>query len=222
MSLKGAVEMSEIKLLIAVKNGCIDEHILVTFELEEDMNIVGNTQNIREAIALARKYKPDILLLDIKMINEEGMLDNMVELYSNVKFIIALNDDKDSSEWLFASIAAGASGYISSKLSPEVFMDNIRLVNEGGCVLNPELLPVFLDKFRQYANDEKRTTFLSKVEKQVMNLVINGMNERDIAKRIGTSRHIVKDVIRKTIKKLNVKNISQAVIIALKRKLVDL
>jgi two-component system nitrate/nitrite response regulator NarL len=213
--------MRKIKLLLAVKSGFYDQKVLETLQNEKEIEIVGNTRSMREAKIMSRKYEPDILLLDINNINGDYNINYMGTFNPDIRFIAVSDKSENNREELFASIAAGAHGYILRNISYEELLNDIKLVYEGGCVLNPELMPVFVDGYKQLENGRAGKADLSYNERQVMTFIIRGMNERVIARRLGTSRRMIKKILRNIMRRLEAKNILHAVTILLKKKLVD-
>jgi two-component system response regulator DegU len=213
--------MGKIKLLLAVRKSILDQCTLERIAHEEDMEIVGYAGNLKETLELLKKHKPDILLVGSKKVNNDQIFERVIALNPGVKFIIISDRKEEDNEELFRSIESGAQGYISKNITAEKLLNNIRLVNEGGCVLDPELVSVFLDKFRDLDKTKKKAPGLSEEEKQMMKLVIKGMSERDIARRMGFSRRIARTFIRGIMKKLRVENLTQAVIVVMKRRLVE-
>jgi DNA-binding NarL/FixJ family response regulator len=213
--------MGKIRLLLSERKSIFDQRTLETIEHEEDMEIVGVSRNSKETLEMSKKYRPDILLIDGKNIDNEQIFERVTALNPCVKFIVVSDRNENDNEELFRSIESGAKGYISNEIPPEELLDNIKLVNEGGCVMDPAVVSVFLDKFRELDKTKKKVPCLSKVEKHMMELVIKGMSERDIARSMGISRRITRTFVRDILKKLSVENLTQAVIVVMKRRLVD-
>jgi DNA-binding NarL/FixJ family response regulator len=169
-----------------------------------------------------RKSQPHLLLMDIEMPGMDGIAATRqtVEKWPEIKVLIQTvfeDDDK-----IFASICAGASGYILKSTSPSRLVEAIHEVYHGGSPMSPYIASRVLKLFQQFAptvqGDEKY--ILSSREKEILSLMIEGLSFHLIAERSFISYETVRTHVKRIYKKLHVASASEAVVKAIRCRLV--
>jgi DNA-binding NarL/FixJ family response regulator len=170
------------------------------------------------------KSSPDVVLMDIEMngINGIEATKKIRQDYSSIKILIQTVFEDD--EKVFAAICAGASGYILKKTSPAKLIDAIQEVYSGGAPMSPGIASKVLYLFQKFApapqvsNDESPN--LSKREKEILLLMMEGDNYHTIAEKCFLSYDTVRTHVRSIYKKLHVASVNQAIVKAFKQRLI--
>ena len=181
----------------------------------------SSCNNLRSDIERSR---PDIVLMDIEMSGMNGIeaTKKIKDQYPEIKILIQTVFEDD--EKIFAAICAGASGYMIKKTTPTKLIDALQEVYDGGAPMSPGIATRVLALFQKFAppqqqsNDESGT--LSKREKEILLLMMEGDNYHTIAKKIFLSYDTVRTHVRSIYKKLHVASVNQAIVKAFKQRLV--
>lgn len=169
-----------------------------------------------------RKSTPHVLLMDIEMPGMDGLTATrqVVKQWPEIKILIQTvfeDDDK-----IFAAICAGASGYILKSTSPARLVEAIHEVYNGGSPMSPYIASRVLKLFQKFApviqDDEKYT--LSQREKEILSLMVDGNNFHVIAEKTFISYETVRTHVKRIYKKLHVASASEAVVKAIRERLV--
>ncbi|HEX3165531.1 MAG TPA: response regulator transcription factor [Chitinophagaceae bacterium] len=181
----------------------------------------SSCNNLRSDIERSR---PDIVLMDIEMSGMNGIeaTKKIKDQYPEIKILIQTVFEDD--EKIFAAICAGASGYMIKKTTPTKLIDALQEVYDGGAPMSPGIATRVLALFQKFAppqqqsNDESGT--LSKREKEILLLMMEGDNYHTIAKKIFLSYDTVRTHVRSIYKKLHVASVNQAIVKAFKQRLI--
>ena len=206
----------------------VDDHLLVRqgikkiLELEEDFQVVGEAGNGEEALGKFENLKPDIILLDINMPELNGIetLKQIKAMDKNQKVIMLTFHDER--EYLVETINSGANGYILKDAESESLIRGIRDVNKGGSYVHPSIAGVLVKSQKQTEVEPKLSKEmedlrrLTRREKEVLKLISQGMNNREIANALFISEKTVKNHVSNIFKKIHVNDRTQAAIFALK------
>lgn len=215
---------NEITIVIADDHAMIKEGIKQLLELEDDLKVVATASNGIEAIEVAQKFSPDIILMDINMPIKNGF-DAMEELKSiNPSFkiiVLTLHHDK---EYLFKTLNLGADGYVLKDAEPNILIEAIRTVHRGDTYIQPNMLKALVQEFNvaqtlERVHDNKFLLTIREIE--VLSLIAKGMLNKEIAKALFISEKTVKNHVSSIFRKLDVDDRTQAAIFALKNKLVS-
>jgi DNA-binding NarL/FixJ family response regulator len=167
---------------------------------------------------------PDVVLMDIEMSGINGIEATKIitRLYPGMKVLVQTvfeDDDK-----IFASICAGASGYILKKTPPSKLIEAISEVNSGGAPISPGIAAKVLQLFQRFAppspdNETDETASLSRREKEILELIREGNNFHVISEKLYVSYETVRTHVRSIYKKLHVTSVNQAIVKSLKRRM---
>ncbi len=205
-----------------------DDHILFRDGLKsllqaEGHEVVGEAKNGQEAIDLARKLQPEMVLMDVAMPQMDGITATrtLAAENPNVKVIILTASEDDSK--LFDAIKSGAQGFLLKNLEADDFFSLLERASRGEPALTPNLARKLLQEFARpsdaAAGGEEA---LTDREREVLELMVEGItSNRKLAKRLGVSENTVKFHVRNILDKLRLHNRAEAVGYALRKKIID-
>jgi DNA-binding NarL/FixJ family response regulator len=206
-----------------------DDHLLFRDGLKSllearGVEVVAEAQNGKQAVEMARYFKPDIVLMDLTM-PEMGGLDatrilTADESETRVVVVTASEDDAD----LFEAIKSGAQGFIPKNLEASQFFELLDGVTRGEPALTPGLARKVLREFAkpEEPKAEKTATTLTEREREVLELLVQGItSNKELAQRLVVSENTVKYHLRNILDKLHVQNRAQVIAYALRHGLVD-
>lgn len=209
--------MGKIRILIADDHSIVREGLKQLLELEEDFEVVGQASNGIETIEKVKQLNPDVLLLDINMPVMNGIkaLKKLKEDGVDTKVIIlTIHEDR---EYLLETMQIGASGYILKDSDSASFFKAIRDAYNGEAYIQPKLAADLIKEFNKPRTVRtKSENELTQREYEVIALIAEGLNNKDIADRLYISEKTVKNHVSNIFRKINVSDRTQAAIYAYK------
>jgi DNA-binding NarL/FixJ family response regulator len=199
---------------------CVDDHPLVRKGIasilgnEADMKLVAEAGNGRDAVALFRKHKPDVTLMDLKM-PEMGGIEAAKQIraeFPEAKIIALTSFDGDQD--IYRALEAGVRGYLLKEMVHSDVLGAIRQVYAGKRLMPQEVAQRLSEYFPQVA--------LSPREVEVLTLVAKGLANKEIAKQLGTASGTIKMHVQNILAKLDAVDRTQAVTIGLQRGIIHL
>ncbi|NUU22397.1 MAG: response regulator transcription factor [Streptomycetaceae bacterium] len=198
----------------------LDDHEVVRRGLadllgaEPDIEVVGESASAQEAVRRIPALNPDVAVLDGRLPDGSG-IDVCREVRSRFPHIRALiltsYDDEDA---LFASIMAGAAGYVLKQIRGTDLIDGVRRVAAGQSLLDPVITARVLDRVRQGDTVDPRLADLSAREREVLGFVTEGLTNRQIAERMDLAEKTVKNYVSAVLNKLGLERRVQAAVFA--------
>jgi DNA-binding NarL/FixJ family response regulator len=215
----------KIRVLIADDHHLFREMLFHTLSEEEDIEVVGEACDGRDAIEKAKSLRPEIILLDINMPYVNGLeaIRVIKSEYPECKVVILTALEEDS--YIFKFIKEGATGYLMKDTSAEEVIRAIRSAYSGESLVQPRVVSKILrefckltDKNEQSPGREKHEILstLTEREKEVLGLVAQGLNNREIASSLFISEATVKSHVANLMNKLNLRDRVEMVLFALK------
>ncbi len=193
----------------------------------DDLTVVGEASDGAEAIELARHGRPDVFLMDVRMPRVDGLeatrrIAADPDLAS-ARVIILTTFELD--EYVFESLRAGASGFLTKDVEPEALRAAVRTVAEGNALLTPSVTRRVVDAFASAPHrmpDTSRLELLSDRERDVLALVGEGLSNQEIAERLYMSPLTAKTHVSRILQKFGARDRAQLVVIAFQTGLASL
>ena len=220
----GRFNMEKIKVLLAEDHIVVREGIRELIEREEDMEVVGEASDGREAIRMVEQLNPDVVLMDIAMPGVNGIEATRRIKESHPSVSILVLTAYDNEEFIFAILEAKAAGYLLKNARGQELLSAIRAVYEGDSVLHPAIAEKVLKRLQSEGKDTapKRKPLLSSRELEVIELGAKGLANKEIAYELSLSDRTVQTHWRNIFAKLGVSSRIEAITECLKRGLIDL
>ncbi|MEA2498283.1 MAG: hypothetical protein QOH26_688 [Actinomycetota bacterium] len=202
----------------ALKVMLVDDHEIVRqglralLDAEDDLEVVAEADNGPSAVSLASAHQPDVIVMDVRMPGGSGVeacraiRDERPD--AQVIMLTSFSDD----EALFNSIMAGAAGFVLKQIRGRDLIEAIRTVGSGKSLLDPDVTQRVLERLRKSKFDEKdpKLSRLSPQEERILDLVGEGLTNREIAERIHLSDKTVKNYVSTILQKLEVARRAEA------------
>ena len=209
----------------------VDDHLLFRkglirlLDVQPDFSVVGEAQDGLEAIEDARQLRPDVVLMDIRMPNCDGLeATRRIKAQMPRVKVVMLTVSADEQD-LVAAVKCGADGYLLKDLQPEELFEQLRRIDAGEAPLSRGMTGKLLNQLARRsrpAPESKAVAVLSERECEVLALVVEGFTNREIGEELGIARNTVKNHLRSVYAKLDVKNRTEAAAYAVGRGLVCL
>jgi DNA-binding NarL/FixJ family response regulator len=193
--------------------------------VEPDIKVVGEAGDGISAATLVANVVPDIVLLDVRMPKRTG-LEACIEIKQLVpaaRIIMLTVSDEEAD--LYEAVKNGASGYLLKDSSIDEVAQAVRVVAEGQSLISPSMAVKLLDEFKEMSRTDREqvpTPRLTDRELEVLRLVATGLNNREVAKQLFISENTVKNHVRNILEKLQLHSRMEAVMYAVREKLLDL
>jgi DNA-binding NarL/FixJ family response regulator len=198
----------------------VDDHPVVRLglrtmlESEEHISVTGTAGSAKEAIQEVLKARPDVVLMDLRMPQMEGV-EAIVELRridQNIRVLVLTNYEED--EYVYRAVRAGAMGYLLKNTSQEEIIRAVEMVHQNKRCISPDIASRLTEAL---ARDE-----LSQRELEVLKLVANGLTNKEIAARLFISEKTARNHVANCLLKLNADDRTEAVTTAVRRGLIRL
>jgi DNA-binding NarL/FixJ family response regulator len=214
-----------IRVLIADDQALVRNGFHLIVETRSDLEVVGEADDGLEAVRLAAELKPDVILMDVRMPNLDGIeaTRQIVATDNPARILVLTTFDLD--EYVYAAIRAGASGFLLKDVRPHDLVDAIRLVSSGNALLGSTVTRRLLERFtEQRPAPEDRTPEIASLtgrERETLQLLTAGLSNAEIAEQLFLSETTVKTHVSSILRKLGVRDRVQAVIAAYEAGLVQ-
>lgn len=204
---------------MSIRIAVVDDHDVVRFgikymlRLDGEFRLVAEGSCAEDAVRIAGEVKPDVMLLDIRMLGKSGTdaLEDVMETDPDAKVVMLTTSDKE--EDVYRSVQGGAKGYLLKETPAPKMVEAIRAVASGGTWLPPEIMGVY----RSRAASKE----LSKREKEILQYVAKGLQNSDIAKLLGVGLDCVKVHMKHVLAKLEVSDRAEAASEGIRRGIID-
>lgn len=208
-----------IKILIAEDQELMRQSLQIILGANSDFEVTDAVENGREVIRSVRREKPDIILMDIRMPEMDGVTCTQIIKESNPEIKIIILTTFDDDEYVYNALKFGASGYILKGVTSKELADDIRTVYNGEEMLNADIAKKVLKMFRKIAQsnfsilvNNEYTKDLSDAERNVIRCVGRGLSNKEIASELHLSEGTVRNYLSSVLSKLDLRDRTQLAI----------
>jgi NarL family two-component system response regulator YdfI len=208
-----------IRVLIADDHQVVREGLRAILEASGDLDLIGEAANGEEAVHLAGQLDPDVVLMDLRMPELDGIeaIRRIKARQPEIEIVILTTYDDD--ELIVRGLRSGARGYLLKDVSRKVLFESIRAAHRGELLLPPGVAEKVLSHLETPA--APRPEVLSDREHQVLEMMANGAANKQIAGRLGIAERTVKSHVTSIFHKLGAASRAEAVATALRRGLLE-
>ncbi|MEJ2855548.1 MULTISPECIES: response regulator transcription factor [unclassified Saccharothrix] len=203
----------------------VDDHEIVRrglhqlLDVESDIEVVGEAESAAAAIAAAVEHRPDVAVIDVRLPDGDGVtvcreIRSTVQPPPACLMLTSYSDD----EALFGAIMAGAAGYMLKQVSGNDLVSAIRTLAAGGSLLHSGVTATVLQRLRGGPVEDPRYASLSPQERRILDLIAEGLTNRQIAQRLYLAEKTVKNYVSSLLHKLGFDRRTEAGVYAAKRR----
>ena len=209
-----------IRILVADDHPVVLDGLVAILGTQPDFDVVGTASNGLEVVARASDLRPDVLLLDLEMPEMDGVQALETLRANGITSRVIVFTAFDTDERILGAVQAGAEGYLLKGAPREELFEAIRVVNEGGSLLQPIVMTKLLRQISQ-RDEAKVVEPLSPREREVLQLMARGLQNKEIAAELVISERTVKFHVSSILGKLGAGNRTEAVTMALQQRLIE-
>ena len=213
--------MQKIKILVVDDHAILRDGIRALLGLHDDVEIIGEASEGKEAVEKALELEPDVVVMDIAIPGMDGLEATRRIKKKNSKVQILVLTQHDNKEYVLSSIKAGAAGYVPKRAMGSELVSAIRAVYRGDSFLYPSAAAALIDDYRQQAETEPYDRLTAR-EREILTLIADGHSSRQIAEMLFISLKTVQGHRTKIMEKLDIHNRAELIKYALRKGLVSI
>ena len=212
------------RVLVVDDQSLVRAGFRLILESQPDFVVIGEAPDGEQAVALARRHRPEVILMDIRMPRMDGLeatrriLENG---QSRCRIVMLTTFDLD--EYVYAALRVGACGFLLKDVTPEQLIAAVHLVTAGDALLAPSITRRLIERYASREAPTESTAELSTLterEVEVLRLMARGLNNQTIGEKLFVTEATVKTHVAHVLDKLHVANRVQAVVVAYESRLV--
>jgi DNA-binding NarL/FixJ family response regulator len=209
-----------VEAAMTVRVMLVDDHEIVRRGIAdligtaEDLEVVGEASGVTEALARAPQLNPDVAVLDVRMPDGNGieLCRDLKSAMPNLNCLMLTSYADDDA--LFDAIMAGASGFVLKQVLGLDLLNAIRTVGAGGSLLDPRTTAALMNRIRREREDQNPLNKLTEQERQVFDLIGEGLTNRQIGERMFLAEKTIKNYVSHLLNKLGMQRRTQAAALA--------
>jgi two-component system response regulator NreC len=213
--------MQKIKVMIVDDHAILRDGIRALLGLHDDVEIIGEASEGKEAVEKALELEPDVVVMDIAIPGMDGLEATRRIKKKNSKVQILVLTQHDNKEYILSSIKAGAAGYVPKRAMGSELVSALRAVHRGESFLYPSAAAALIDDYRKQAEVEPYDRLTSR-EREILTLIVDGHSSRQIAEMLFLSLKTVQGHRTKIMEKLYIHNRTELIKYALRKGLVSI
>lgn len=215
------IDKPSIRVMIVDDQPVVRSGLGAFLSIHDDLELVGEASDGARALALCTKINPDVILMDLIMPNMDGAeaTTRIRQNFPEIQVLILTSFKED--ELVQKALEAGAIGYLLKNISSDELANAIRSAHVGRPTLSPEATEVLIRK-ATHGQGMELGSDLTDREREVLGLMVKGLNNNEIAEQMIVSRSTVKFHVSNVLSKLQATNRMEAISIALKQKLIPM
>lgn len=212
-----------IRVLVADDQSMVRAGFRMLLSGESDIDVVAEASNGREAVEKAARFQPNVVLMDIRMPELDGLQATRDILAANGDARILILTTFDLDEYIYEALSAGASGFVLKDEPPEQLIAAIRTVAAGDALLSPSVTHRVISQFAGLRRPAppKALEELTSREMEVFRLIARGLSNAEIGEQLFITDTTVKTHVTHVLQKLNLRDRVQAVVLAYQAGIVD-
>jgi DNA-binding NarL/FixJ family response regulator len=205
-----------ISVLVADDQRLVRSGFRMILRADPEIDVIGEAGDGEEAVALARELKPDVVLMDIRMPKLDGIAATRLLLQEEDAPRVLVLTTFDLDEYVYGALHAGASGFLLKDAPEEQLAAAIRVAADGGALFSAGVTRRLIERFAQLDTTAPPPGLdeLSARESEVLQLIARGNSNAEIAAQLVLSEHTVKTHVARILQKLDLRDRTQAVIVA--------
>jgi two-component system response regulator NreC len=213
--------MQKVKIMLVDDHAILRDGIRALISLHEDLEIIGEACEGKEAVDKILDLEPDVVIMDIAIPGMDGLEVTRRIKKKNAKIKVLVLTQHDDKEYVLSSIKAGASGYVPKKAMGSELVSAIRTVSRGESFLYPSAAAALIEDYRLQAEEEPYDRLTSR-EREILTLIADGQSSRQIAEMLYISLKTVQGHRTKIMEKLDIHNRAELIKYALRKGLVSI
>ncbi|HJX13871.1 MAG TPA: response regulator transcription factor [Dehalococcoidales bacterium] len=213
--------MHKIKVLIVDDHAIMRDGIRALLSINEDIEVVGEASEGKEALKKVPELKPDVIVMDIAMPGMDGMEATRQMVKGNSKVKVLVLTQHDNKEYILSAIKAGAAGFVPKRAMGSELVSAIRAVNRGDSVLYPSVASALIEDYRQRAELDPYDRLTAR-EREILRLIAEGHTSQEIADMLVISLKTVLGHRTKIMEKLDIHNRTELIKFAMRKGLISI
>lgn len=213
--------MKKIRVLIAEDQTVVREGLVAVLSLSPDIDVVGQAKDGIQAVALVQKLKPDVILLDLVMPQQDGLesIPKIIEIMPEAHILVLTSYAE--TEKVYQAMKSGALGYLLKDATQEQLIQAIRDVSVGQAALNPSIALKVIHEINNPSKKEYTEDPLTPRELETLRLIAQGHSNQEIAEILFVHDRTIAKYVSSILRKLHLANRTQAALFAIREGLIE-